>query len=90
MALPSDALDVALDDDSRPLFGEFALNLSRAGLWGPAGDGSCTSYASDFVFSRTGNSATAELQDFVGLAPYPISPCGDLVVRKRAVPSGVP
>jgi hypothetical protein len=31
--LPTGASDVALDDDSRPLFGELALNLTQAGLW---------------------------------------------------------
>ena len=54
---------VAFDDPDAPLFGEFAINLSAAGLW-PA-DGDCTAYSSDFVFSRTGDSSTAELQDFV-------------------------
>ena len=84
--LPDTVFEVALDDPRRPLFGEFALNLSAAGLWPPSGAGQCTAYSSDYVFSRTGNSQNAELQDYVGLAPYPISPCGELVVRKETLP----
>ena len=84
--LPAAVFEFKLDDPSRPLFGEFALNLSEAGLWPPSGNGQCTAYSSDYVFSRTGNSQTAELQDYVGLAPYPISPCGELVVRKVTLP----
>ena len=84
--LPAAVFEFALDDPSRPLFGEFALNLSKAGLWPPSGNGQCTAYSSDYVFSRTGNSQNAELQDYVGLAPYPISPCGELVVRKATLP----
>jgi hypothetical protein len=80
--LPTEAFEFALDDPGRPLFGEFALNLSRAGLWPPSGNGQCTAFSSDYVFSRTGNSQNAELQDYVGLAPYPISPCGELVAAR--------
>lgn len=88
--LSPDVFAVALDDPRGPLFGEFALNLSDAGLWPDSGDDQCAAYSSDYVFSRTGNSQNAELQDYVGLAPYPITPCGELEVIKRTIPSGTP
>ena len=68
-----------------PSFGEFALDLSAAGLW-PSG-GACTAYTSDFVFSRTGNSTTAELQDFVGFALLGLTQCGTLIIRKVTAPA---
>jgi hypothetical protein len=83
--LPPGTVDLALDDPDRPLFGEFAVNLTGAGLWDGAAD--CTAYTSDFVFTRTGNSASAELQDYAGFAPAPISQCGGLVVQKVTTPA---
>jgi hypothetical protein len=67
------------------LFGEAAINLTGAGVF-PAG--TCESFGSTFVKSRSSSSFTAELKDFIAPEPIHISNCGEVIIRKVTVPAG--
>jgi hypothetical protein len=67
------------------LFGEAAINLTGAGII-PAG--TCESFGSTFVKSRSSSSFTAELKDFIAPVPVNISNCGTITIRKVTVPAG--
>ncbi len=73
---------------SKPSFGEFALDLTASNIL-PSDNGSCVELSTaGFVFTETGNSANAQLKDYVGAPKIPISNCGPLSVTK-AGPDGV-
>lgn len=80
---PAESFDSAISDDTS--FGEFAVDLTAAGLWPEPGD--CTTYSSPFVMTQTGNAEQAQLEDYVGLAPLPVSACGDVVIIKETDPA---
>lgn len=61
------------------LFGEASINLTGAGIFQA---GVCTSFGSAFTKSRSSNSFTAELKDFIAPVPVVVSNCGSLVVHK--------
>lgn len=82
-AAPAESFDSAVADDTS--FGEFAVDLTAAGLWPEPGD--CTTYSSPFVMTQTGNAEEAELEDYVGLAPLPVSACGDVIITKETDPA---
>ena len=76
--------EAAVDDSSRPAFGEFALDLTAAGIVSP---GSCRSVEASFAFTRTGQeNANGELQDYAGMDPLPVSNCSRLEVTKVTDP----
>ena len=66
-------------------FGEMAVDLTASGLL-PVG--TCRTFLDSGFITRTGNSATATLQDILKAdEPLSISNCGSLVVTKAANPS---
>lgn len=69
-------------------FGEFAIDLNTAGIFAPT---QCSTFVVSEMFTRTGNSPQANIQDFAEHTPDPmsISNCGDLTVTKETVPDGV-
>lgn len=70
-------------------FGELAVDLTTAGVFN---DDECTAFASGQVLTRTGNSPTAEILDYMipGVGGgITISNCGGLVVEKVGLPDGV-
>jgi len=72
-------------------FGEFAVNLTAAGILPQ--DGPCTTFTAGDPMSRTGNSQSATLKDIVGVAPLTLTNCSAITVIKEtapAVPSGSP
>ncbi len=72
-------------------FGEFAINLTAAGILPQ--DGPCTTFKAGDPMSRTGNSQNATLKDIVGVPPLTLTNCSEITVIKEtapAVPSGSP
>jgi uncharacterized repeat protein (TIGR01451 family) len=66
-------------------FGEFAINLTAAGIL-PA-NGPCVTFSAGDPISRTGNSANATLEDIVGGTPIELTNCGSLTITKETVPA---
>ncbi|KAF2414481.1 hypothetical protein B1729_04400 [Microbacterium sp. B35-04] len=67
-------------------FGEFAVDLTTAGLFDPS---ACSSFSVSTQISRTGSDFTAQTQDYLDAAdPLTISNCGTLTVTKDVVPAG--
>jgi hypothetical protein len=66
------------------LFGETAINLTAAGVF-PAG--TCETFGSAFLKSRSSSSFTAEMKDFVAPIPVHISNCGEVVIHKITDPA---
>jgi hypothetical protein len=66
-------------------FGETAINLTAAGVFGT---GTCETFASTFLKSRASSSFSAEVKDFVAPVPTMISNCGTIRIKKVTVPSG--
>jgi hypothetical protein len=60
-------------------FGEASINLSDAGVFTP---GTCGSFGSTFLKSRSSSSFTAELKDFIAPTPVLITNCGSITIRK--------
>jgi hypothetical protein len=50
----------------------------------------CTSFGSAFVKSRSSDSFTSALKDFIAPTPVSISNCGRVVIRKQTDPDGLP
>ncbi|MFD5864618.1 LPXTG cell wall anchor domain-containing protein [Agromyces sp. NPDC127015] len=68
-------------------FGEIAVDLSSVGLFD---EESCEGFATGIGFTRTGNSATAEIIDFFQPQnPLVITNCGALSVTKLSDPQGI-
>jgi hypothetical protein len=67
------------------LFGEAAINLTGANII-PAG--TCESFGSAFLKSRSSSSFPAELKDFIAPVSVHISNCGSITIRKVTVPAG--
>lgn len=63
-------------------FGEMAIDLEGAGIFTP---GVCMNLASELVKSRSSDSFTAEMKDFIGPGRTAISNCGSLQVTKTVV-----
>ncbi|ASN51130.1 hypothetical protein [Sinomonas sp. R1AF57] len=61
------------------LFGEAAIDLTGAGV---IPEGTCESFGSAFVKSRSSSSFTAELKDFIAPIPVNISNCGTITIHK--------
>jgi hypothetical protein len=71
--------DGAVSADGR--FGEAAINLTDAGVFGPD---VCTALGSAYLTSRSSDSFTAALKDFVPPAEISISTCGAFKIIKTA------
>ncbi|MDP5225924.1 MULTISPECIES: hypothetical protein [Arthrobacter] len=61
------------------LFGEAAIDLTAAGVI-PVG--TCESFGSAFVKSRSSSSFTAEIKDFIAPVPVTINNCGSITIKK--------
>jgi hypothetical protein len=68
-------------------FGEAAINLTCAGI---VPQGSCQTFSSAYVKSRSSTSFTSEIKDFIAPIAVNISNCGTLVVKKVTIPSPDP
>jgi len=75
-------VDVTLDPRT---FGEAAINLTDSGIF-PASK--CINYGSAYLKSRSSDSFTAELKDFIAPIPVSIGNCGAIKVIKDADPEG--
>jgi LPXTG-motif cell wall-anchored protein len=62
-------------------FGEMSINLQGAGIFK---SGVCTNFGSVFVKSRSSDSFTAEMSDFIAPVAETVSNCGDLTVVKNS------
>ncbi len=67
-------------------FGETAINLTGAGVFGT---GTCKTFASTYLKSRASTAFTAEVKDFVAPIPTEISNCGQVTIIKHTDPRGV-
>ncbi len=68
-------------------FGEAAINLTDSGIL-PAN--SCSGFGRAYLKSRSSDSFTAALKDFIAPIPVNISNCGKIVIQKVTVPSPDP
>lgn len=68
------------------LFGEAAINLTKAGVFPP---GTCKAFGSAFIKSRSSASFPAEVKDFIAPQPVNISNCGEIRIIKQTSPRGV-
>ncbi|MFC5789629.1 hypothetical protein EDM22_16470 [Agromyces tardus] len=64
-------------------FGEASINFTS--LLGTQG---CTSFGSAYLKSRSSDSFTAALKDFIAPTPINISNCGKVIIRKQTDPDG--
>ena len=67
-------------------FGEAAIDLTAAGVF-PAD--ACVSFGRGLVKSRSSNSFSASLKDFIRPIDVSVTNCGTVTIRKRAVPQDV-
>jgi Prealbumin-like fold domain len=67
-------------------FGEAALNLTAAGVFGT---NTCSTFATTFLKSRSSSSFTSEVKDFVAPVPTQISNCGSVTIIKHTDPRGI-
>jgi hypothetical protein len=71
---------------TKGLFGEAAINLTKAGVF-PAG--TCKAFGSAFLKSRSSSSFPAEVKDFIAPQPVNLSNCGEIRIIKHTNPRGV-
>jgi hypothetical protein len=67
-------------------FGEAAINLTEAGVFGT---NTCSTFATTFLKSRSSSSFTSEVKDFVAPVPTTISNCGEVKIVKHTDPAGI-
>jgi hypothetical protein len=68
-------------------FGEAAVNLTDSGILPP---GSCKGFGRAYAKSRSSDSFTSEIKDFIAPIPVSISNCGSVIIRKVTDPSPDP
>jgi hypothetical protein len=68
------------------LFGEAAINLTGAGV---IAAGTCSSFATTFVKSRSSSAFGAEVKDFIAPIPTTISNCGEIKIIKNTDPRNI-
>jgi hypothetical protein len=68
-------------------FGEAAINLTDSNIIPP---GSCKAFGAAYLKSRSSDSFTAALKDFIAPVPVSISNCGQVIIHKATVPSPDP
>ena len=66
-------------------FGEASVDL--AAIFDPT---KCQSFGSAYLKSRSSDSFTAALKDYIAPQPINITNCGTVIIRKNTVPSGAP
>jgi Prealbumin-like fold domain len=66
-------------------FGEAAVNLTDSGILPP---GTCESFGSAYLKSRSSDSFTAAVKDFISPIPVTIQSCGQIIIRKQTIPNG--
>jgi hypothetical protein len=66
-------------------FGEAAVNLTDSGI---LPSNTCASFGSAYLKSRSSDSFTAALKDFIAPIPVNISNCGQIIIRKQTDPDG--
>jgi uncharacterized repeat protein (TIGR01451 family) len=66
-------------------FGEFAINLTTTGILPESG--ACKTFTTGDPVTRTGNSATASMEDIVEVPPVELTNCGTLTVKKTTRPA---
>ena len=66
-------------------FGEAAINLTAAGVFGTS---TCSTFATTFLKSRSSSSFSSEVKDFVAPVPTTISNCGEVKIVKHTDPAG--
>lgn len=71
---------------SASTFGETAINLTAAGVFGTD---TCKTFATTFLKSRSSSAFTSEVKDFVAPVPTSITNCGEVKVIKHTDPSGI-
>ena len=77
--------DAAVGPAGDSAFGEFALNLTAESILPDDQTAGCqTVTVADYVFSATGNSASASLFDYVDAPGFDFTACGSLEVEKTA------
>ena len=70
---------------TKGLFGEAAINLTKAGVFPK---GTCKAFGSTFLKSRSSASFPAEVKDFIAPEPVNISNCGAVRIIKQTNPRG--
>jgi Prealbumin-like fold domain/Domain of unknown function (DUF5979) len=66
-------------------FGEAAINLTDSQILDP---NSCEAFGGAYLKSRSSDSFTAAVKDFIAPIPVDIRNCGEIIVDKVTVPSG--
>ena len=66
-------------------FGEAAINLTDSGI---LPEGSCESFGSAYLKSRSSDSFTAAVKDFISPIPVTLQNCGQIIIRKQTNPDG--
>jgi hypothetical protein len=69
-------------------FGEAQLDFDA--LTGGGGSATCTSFGSAYLKSRSSDSFTAALKDFIAPTPLNLSNCGTVIIRKETDPEENP
>jgi hypothetical protein len=68
-------------------FGEAGINLTDAGVFSA---NTCESFGTAYAVSRSsGSSATAQMKDLVGPAPFTLQNCGTVKIIKQTDPRGL-
>ena len=68
-------------------FGEAAINLTDSGILPP---GTCGGFSGAYLKSRSSDSFTAALKDFIAPVPVEIRNCGTIIIKKVTQPSPDP
>jgi hypothetical protein len=66
-------------------FGEAAIDMVGAGIFQP---GQCVSFGSAYLKSRSSDSFTAAIKDFVAPKNISVANCGTIKIHKTTVPAG--
>lgn len=66
-------------------FGEAAVNLTDSGIFDPT---TCEGFGSGYLKSRSSDSFTSAVKDFIAPVPISITNCGRIIIDKVTVPSG--
>ena len=78
--------DGGLANANTATFGEFAVNLTTAGVLPPD---ECNTFSATSAITRTGNSDSANLQDYIDYAPaMTLLSCNTINVEKEVLPVG--
>jgi hypothetical protein len=83
-AIPAAESD-GLGDVSARTFGEAQLNFDAL----TGGSSSCTSFGSAYLKSRSSDSFTAALKDFIAPVTLNLNRCGTITIIKHTVPAGL-